>query len=174
MGSYQYKFIVDNVWRYSKSHPTVKDNSGNINNIVDNSDKLQDLIYNRKSSEDDEEDEIDFYSKVKKKDDKINEKEKQKGNLSKKDSSLNSNESLKNEDLSGSDYSSIFVPSKEEMNVDANNAPSYYTRPFYLHNLHVKDYKIGKNEFVQDRTKIYADANSSFTSIMNLPPHINM
>ena len=85
-----------------------------------------------------------------------------------------SNESQKNDDISGSDYSSIYVPSKDEMNLEANNAPICYTRAFFLHNLHVIDYKIGRNEFVIDRTKIYGETNSSFTNIMNLPPHINV
>jgi hypothetical protein len=32
---HQYKFIVDNVWRFSKHHPTCNDGKGNINNIID-------------------------------------------------------------------------------------------------------------------------------------------
>ena len=33
---YQYKFIVDNVWKYSKNNPIIDDGFGNINNILDN------------------------------------------------------------------------------------------------------------------------------------------
>ena len=33
-GIYQYKFIVDNVWKCSKNYPTVPDGSGNVNNIL--------------------------------------------------------------------------------------------------------------------------------------------
>jgi hypothetical protein len=33
-GTYQYKFIVDNVWKCSKNYPTVPDGSGNVNNIL--------------------------------------------------------------------------------------------------------------------------------------------
>jgi hypothetical protein len=33
-GSYEYKFIVDNKWRYSLLQPTCKDAKGNINNII--------------------------------------------------------------------------------------------------------------------------------------------
>ena len=32
---YQYKFIVDNVWKYSKNFPFINDGNGNINNIID-------------------------------------------------------------------------------------------------------------------------------------------
>ena len=34
-GKYQYKFVVDNKWRFSKLHPTCNDGKGNINNIID-------------------------------------------------------------------------------------------------------------------------------------------
>ena len=33
-GIYQYKFIVDNVWKCSKKYPTAPDGSGNVNNIL--------------------------------------------------------------------------------------------------------------------------------------------
>jgi hypothetical protein len=34
-GIYQFKFVVDNVWNFSKHHRTCNDGKGNINNIVD-------------------------------------------------------------------------------------------------------------------------------------------
>jgi len=34
-GSYEYKFIVDNQWRYDGKQPVVKGRNGNINNIID-------------------------------------------------------------------------------------------------------------------------------------------
>ena len=33
---YQYKFIVDGNWKFSKYYPTIDDGNGNINNILDN------------------------------------------------------------------------------------------------------------------------------------------
>lgn len=36
-GIYQYKFIVDNQWRYNPQLPIFKDETGNINNYIDNS-----------------------------------------------------------------------------------------------------------------------------------------
>merc|ERR1712216_2419 len=33
-GSYEYKFIVDNQWRYDGNQPVVKGRNGNINNII--------------------------------------------------------------------------------------------------------------------------------------------
>merc|ERR1712070_1049153 len=34
-GSYEYKFIVDNQWRYDGKQPVVKGRNGNINNIIE-------------------------------------------------------------------------------------------------------------------------------------------
>ncbi len=36
-GTYQYKFIVDKIWKYSQDLPQIKDEHGNINNIINNS-----------------------------------------------------------------------------------------------------------------------------------------
>lgn len=33
-GTYQYKFIVDNEWRFATDQPTVRDEMGNINNCI--------------------------------------------------------------------------------------------------------------------------------------------
>ena len=37
---YQYKFIVDGEWKYSKKYPTQVDGMGNINNILDNTNNV--------------------------------------------------------------------------------------------------------------------------------------
>ena len=34
-GIHQYKFIVDNEWRFAPDQPTMRDNHGNINNYID-------------------------------------------------------------------------------------------------------------------------------------------
>jgi len=36
-GVHQYKFIVDNEWRFAPEQPTMRDNNGNINNYIDTS-----------------------------------------------------------------------------------------------------------------------------------------
>ena len=33
---YQFKFIVDDEWKYSDNYPKIKDDNGNINNYIDN------------------------------------------------------------------------------------------------------------------------------------------
>ena len=35
---WEYRFIKDNVWTFSKYHPTCKDEKGNINNYIDTTD----------------------------------------------------------------------------------------------------------------------------------------
>lgn len=34
-GVYQYKFIVDDVWKHAPDQPITRDPNGNINNIID-------------------------------------------------------------------------------------------------------------------------------------------
>ena len=34
-GAHQYKFIVDDLWRFSQDQPVTQDNEGNVNNIID-------------------------------------------------------------------------------------------------------------------------------------------
>lgn len=36
-GTYQYKFIVDKIWKFSTDLPQTRDEDGNINNIINNS-----------------------------------------------------------------------------------------------------------------------------------------
>ena len=43
-GIYQYKFKIDNKWKYNSNFPTCQDDNGNINNILDLS---NDNIYNK-------------------------------------------------------------------------------------------------------------------------------
>ena len=62
---YQYKFIVDGKWRFSKSYPTQEDGNGNINNILDNT---KNVLVTQK--------EINKIEKNAKKDKKNNEKTK--------------------------------------------------------------------------------------------------
>lgn len=178
-GSYQYKFIVDKIWKFSRHHPTIKDGHGNINNKIDIAKKLEDLVYKTKSS--DEEDEASKANSKKPKN------EKEKNNFSnrnqnipknqrfeRQDSSLKSNDSPKNEENYNKEYSSETIPAKEDMNIDANNAPSCYTRAFSINNYHVVDYKVSKRDFVKDNTQIYGNTNSSYSKTLNLPLHINL
>ncbi len=43
-GSHQYKFIIDGQWRCAEDQPKVKDNHGNLNNIVEIAKIVQPVI----------------------------------------------------------------------------------------------------------------------------------
>jgi len=61
------------------------------------------------------------------------------------------------------------------MNLDANNAPKYYTKCYNINNFHVCDYKIGKVQYVNDiYTNKYTHTNTSYRKSLNLPPHIDV
>ena len=61
------------------------------------------------------------------------------------------------------------------MNLDANNAPKYYTKCFNVNNYHVFNYKIWKHEHINDvYTNTYTHTNTSYRQCINLPPHIYM
>ena len=46
-GEYQFKFIVDNIWRCSNFYPTVTDQNNNTNNVLNNTKELNDIIKER-------------------------------------------------------------------------------------------------------------------------------
>jgi hypothetical protein len=46
-GEYQFKFIVDNIWRCSNFYSTVTDQNNNTNNILDNTKELNEIIKER-------------------------------------------------------------------------------------------------------------------------------
>ena len=43
-GEYQFKFIVDNIWKCSNFYPTVTDQNNNTNNILNNTIELNKII----------------------------------------------------------------------------------------------------------------------------------
>jgi len=48
-GKYEFKFIVDNIWRCSSNYPQIMDDRGNNNNFIDNintNNNLNDIIFN--------------------------------------------------------------------------------------------------------------------------------
>ena len=63
-GVYQFKFIVDNVWKCSKDYPTAQDGSGNINNILN-------FNENEEKESDDKNEEKENNKKEKKKSTKV-------------------------------------------------------------------------------------------------------
>jgi hypothetical protein len=103
-GVYQYKFIVDTIWRFSKMHPNCNDGKGNINNIMDNS----------------------IFEMPQQNKDKTNE------NNEKFNKAVNSK--INNLELVKSDSYSNIIPGKSELNSDAPVVPIHYLKPFNMNN----------------------------------------
>ena len=53
-GEYQFKFIVDNIWKCSSYYPTVTDQNNNTNNILDNTKELNEIIKEREKEKEKE------------------------------------------------------------------------------------------------------------------------
>lgn len=101
-GVYQFKFIIDGVWRFTNAYPTVKDNNGNTNNVIDITNYVE--------------------PQEKKTEDKNGNNSKE---SSKKDNSENYYLKKKN------DYNSYY-PKKSEMNTDAPHVPYHYLKNFNI------------------------------------------
>ena len=143
---HQYKFIVDNVWRFSKHHPTSNDGRGNINNILDTTNlNIDEFLY------------------------KNIEKGKEENNSNSK---INHNNNGKRIRKSESNYNNIF-PSKEDLNVDAVVIPDNYKESYNINTYH-KQLLLGNWEFLAKKDiKNYIGGNSSFISVP-VPPHVNL
>lgn len=147
LGIYQYKFIVDNNWKFSKHHSTCNDGKGNINNIIDTSN-------------------INLEEFLKKKNDKTKDK---KSDTNNEEISKSNGQKLKK---SESSYNNTF-PCKTEMNVDAGFIPENYKEIYNINTYH-QQHLIGKNEYLAKKEiKNYIGGNSSFISVP-VPPHVNL
>ena len=154
------------------------DSHGNTNNIMDNSKNLEDLVFKTKSWDEEQ----DAVANSRKHKNKNNNKEIKIRNQNlrtnkrypRQNSSLNSNDSPRNQENFNNDFSSDAIPAMEEMNMDANNVPRSYTKPYNVNNFHVVDYKFGKHDFVIDNSKMYGNTNSSYGKTFNLPPHVSV
>ena len=104
---YQYKFIVDGKWKYSKNYPTKEDGNGNINNVLDNTKNTLIQPKNTKNEEKIKE------SKVPKKDTKNKKSQKKVSKLSTKTkttktraTTINKNKIIKKNSIYQSEYPS--------------------------------------------------------------------
>lgn len=144
-GIYQYKFIVDNIWCFSKQHPTCNDGKGNINNIIDTTNV-----------------DIDAFLKM-------NNEKKPITQNRKADSNDSNGQKFKKSD---SYYNNTF-PCKSDLNVDAGVVPDNYKELYNINNYH-KQYLIGNKDYLRKKNiKDYIGGNTSFISIP-VAPHVNL
>jgi len=101
---YEYKFIVDNVWKYSKQQGIKTDERGNKNNYIDLTNyKLSKNSVNK--------------SKIKKKKKKVKKIKKEEEEKKEKD-----------------DIFSVILPQREELNTEAPATQELYLKSFYINN----------------------------------------
>jgi hypothetical protein len=140
--------VVDNIWKFSKHHPTCNDGKGNINNIIDTSN----------------------YKTVESPKPIVNEEKRKKENKTEEDGrkpngageKINPSRSFNNE-----------FPSKKEMFVDATTCPEAFVDKFNV-NKNSRHLKLGTKEYVEFKNeRCHFSENNSFMSIP-VTPHVNL
>ena len=147
-GKYQYKFIVDGVWKCSKKQNTEDDGEGNINNILDlNNIKPKEEIKNKNFNK--KNNKIENKKKIKEK--KKNEKKKSDINIKKERKKTSKKNAF------GNDYPE---PAKlTELNLDDDIA-----KAFNINN-ESKQKKIGNQKFNKFEINNYYSSNKSYLNI---------
>ena len=130
-GEYQFKFIVDGIWKCSNFYETVSDQNGNTNNYLDNTIELNKKIKENKNND------FCFDKNV------LNKKyEEDKIKLNIKNNNVNLNDLMKK-------IYGIYYPKKEQLNVEAPRLPQSYILPIDMCNF----VNIGNNNFIYDKMK---------------------
>ena len=145
-GEYQFKFIIDGIWKCSNFYKTVTDQNGNTNNYLDNTIELNKKIKEIKNN--------DVYKKVLEKkyeEDKIN------ININRNNVPL----SDKMKKVYG-----IYFPKKEHLNLEPPRIPQSYILPIDMYNY----VNIGNKNFIYDKMK--NNLIKMNYKITKNPPHI--
>jgi hypothetical protein len=180
-GRYEYKFVVDEIWKFSKFHPTIRDNRGNINNIIDNSNfatisqtstssnVTNNIVNEEKKSENSDKIYKNYNCKE-------NEKENYEKRMNNEDNfqnyfnRINLNKSKKPSKVKEEYLSNI--PRKVELNTDATVCPDSY-RDFYNINISSRQTSLGQSDHLSFTDTVYGAGNTSFLSIA-APSHVNL
>ena len=135
-GEYQFKFIVDNIWRCSNFYSTVTDMNNNTNNILNNTKELNEIIKEREK-EKEKERENQNTANTSPNYDISNKKKKNYQNAT-----INLSEQMKK------NYGNIF-PMKEQLNSEPPHLPQHYINPVNL-NCYPD---VGKKKYIYNRLK---------------------
>lgn len=179
-GRYEYKFVVDEVWKFSKLHPIIKDQKGNINNIIDNSILITisqtSTSSNMTNSDENEEKKCaNTDKKCNNYSNKENHKNNNEQNVIFKDNlqnyikSISHNKPKKDHKIK-EDYL-CNIPRKVELNTDAKVCPDSY-RDLYNINICSRQTFLGNSDDLSFTDVVYGAGNTSFLSIAS-PPHVN-
>ena len=138
-GEYQFKFIVDNIWKCSNFYPTVTDQNNNTNNILNNTIELNKIIKEREKE-------------------RQKEKEKEiqnKANISNNNSNLDYNKKSHHQNATMNlseqmkkNYGNIF-PLKEQLNSEPPFLPQHYINPLNLNSCG----NIGEKKYIYNSLK---------------------
>lgn len=139
-GFYQYKFIVDEVWAYSKKQPKFEDNNGNVNNFIDTTDYNININNNNKTEKKTEKSPKNNKNNVKFKEGKEKEKEGED-----KPKEIKRNTSITSINLNTT-YST-YIPLKGEFNIKPSSVPGLYKTHYILNEK--KNKKLSERKFSQ-------------------------
>ena len=139
-GVYQYKFKIDDIWKYNSNFPTCSDKNGNINNIID-------LTKEKKDNENSTDFSTSFITKV---EDSISEETKL--------------------DLSRKKMDEMFIdylPKKNEIKEMPQESPLLYNI-FFNYDFLSNQKKIGRDSFLQSEEQNILNGNYSYKKILPL------
>lgn len=154
-GKYQYKFIVDGVWKCAKNQSQVTDDKGNTNNVLEiSSENVNNKQKNKKSKNN------------KKSPKKINKNTKNEKNNEKKVKSKNK---LKRKKSGG--YGNVFPGKDEDSNLGASLPDDNFGRVFNLDNF-TKQNKVLNSVYLKYQKQENYCASRSYGELFNLG-HVN-
>jgi hypothetical protein len=139
-GVYQYKFKIDDKWKYNSNFPTCSDKNGNINNVID-------LTEEKKDNEDDTDFSTSFITKN---EDSISEE-------------VKLDLSRKKIDEKYSDY----LPMKKEIKEMPQESPLLYNI-FFNYDYLSNQKKIGRHSFLLSEEQNILNENYSYKKILPL------
>ena len=132
-GEYQFKFIVDNIWKCSSFYSTVTDMNNNTNNVLNNIKELNEIIKEKeKEKEKNNKNIINLHN--------YDNNEKKKKNY--QNATMNLSEQMKK------NYGNL-IPLKEQLNSDPPHLPQQYINPFNLNRYP----DIGKKKYIYNKLK---------------------
>ena len=157
-GFYQYKFIVDDVWAYSKKQQKFEDNNGNVNNFIDTTDYNININNNNKETNE---------KSPKNKNNIITNKEKEKEKEGEdKLKEMKRNSSITSINLN-TNYST-YIPLKGEFNLKPSAIPGLYKTHYILNekkNKKIIERKFSQIEYVdQSNNSIHAITHGKQTT----------
>jgi hypothetical protein len=139
-GVYQYKFKIDDKWKYNSNFPTCSDKNGNINNVID-------LTEEKKDNEDN----TDFSTSF----------------ITKEENSMSEEVKLDSSRKKIDEKFSDYLPMKKEIKEMPQESPLLYNS-FFNYDFLSNQKKIRRNSFLQSKEQNILSENYSYKKILPL------